>query len=176
MIGQNQTRSNFQKMPALPNILLGIIVGYFLGFAKVDACWWPYLLQNPATLMSKVSATTRANSVSFYQAQLENPYKFDLFLLSCCVVLIATFVGQLFKYPSKKIYNLGSLLSFISAIVVELVYAAPVASKVAKRQGKIIQLLHSVSFYHAIVLALVLITAMLQISMEQEDEEKEKQE
>ena len=159
-------------MPALPSILLGVLIGYFLGFAKVDSVWWSHLLVDPSKLMSKVPASSRANAVSFYQAQLDSPYKFDYFLLTCCFILIATFIGQMMKYPLKKWYHLGSLVSFLGAIAVELTFAAPVANKVAKRAGKIIELLHSVAYFHAIVFALLILTAILQTSadVEQEDE------
>ena len=160
-------------MPVLPNMLLGVLIGYYLGFAKVDSVFWAYLFVDPSKLLSKVPASARSNAVSFYQAQLDSVYNLDYFLLTCCIILISSFIGQMLKYPSQKLYHLGSLITLVGAIVIELLYAAPAALKVAKKAGKIINLLHSVAFYHAAVFGLLVLTAVIQTSIEQEEYEEE---
>ena len=75
-------------MTILNNILLGVLVGYYLAFARVDSIWWPYIGTPVGNLKSKVSATTRSNGVAFYRSMNESPYNMDYFLLATFILVV----------------------------------------------------------------------------------------
>jgi hypothetical protein len=166
-------RNNFlKKMPILQNVLLGILVGYQLAFARVDSIWWPYLTVPVDKLKSKVSLTSRGNAAAFYRSMNESPYNLDYFLLSSWILVLLGFVGAMVQHPKKRIPAAISLLLTLAAGVVELVYAKPlVKAIISKSSGKLLDNLFNLGYFHAIVFACLVVSTLLTISSEAEGEE-----
>lgn len=123
-------------MPILQNILLGVFVGQYVTFAKVDSVWWPYLGTDLNSLKSKVPFTARSNSASFYKSMHESAYNFDYFMLASLVLLILSFVGGVVQYKGgRRVLNALSLITITAAVVVELVFSRDLVSRILNKSG-----------------------------------------
>ena len=162
-------------MPAVPNALLGFLIGQIVLQAQVDSVWWPYFF-TADSLKSKVVASTRVDSETFYRLLANSPSRFDYFNLAIVVLVLVSLVGGIIQHPAKKVANGISTFFFSLAIIIHLIFARGYISEfqtksflTAEAQA---QKLSSISFFNLIVLVLVTLTAVIQISADEQEEDR----
>ncbi len=158
-------------MPILQNVLLGVLVGYQLAFARVDSIWWPYLNIPVDKLKSKIPFTSRSNAANFYRSIHESPYNLDYFLLACWVLVLLSFIGGVVQHPSKRMANIAGFVSMLAAGIVELIYARPIMKAIVqKSSGKLLDNLFNVGYFHAIVFGCFVVCTLVTVSQEAEED------
>jgi hypothetical protein len=163
-------------MPILQNVLLGVLVGYQLAFARVDSIWWPYLSVPVEKLKSKVPLTSRGNAANFYRAMNESPYNLDYFLLVSWILVLLSFVGAVVQHPNKRIQSVIAFILTLAAGVVEIVYARPLIKAVIAKSSKLLDSLFQLGYWHAIVFGCLVVATLITVSQEAEEGEEEEEE
>ncbi|KAJ3275416.1 hypothetical protein HDV01_000708 [Terramyces sp. JEL0728] len=162
-------------MPSLPQILLGILIGYFGSQAQVECVWWPHLFSAPDSLKSKVPLTQRGNAAAFYRSVSEAPPNFDYFLLASTALLLLSFIGGIVQHPKKRVlYTISTVLLSVAGVV-EVVFARPIIKLIIAKKKNLIENLFNVAFYHTIVLGSLLLIMALQTSYDEDGAEEEEE-
>ncbi|KAH6577431.1 hypothetical protein BASA62_000913 [Batrachochytrium salamandrivorans] len=119
----------------------------------------------------------RSSAESFYRQLLEAPPKFDYILAVVASVVLISLIGGIVRRPEKRLLSILSLLTYLGAAVVEIVFARPILlSFVPKTYMKPeVQTfnLYQIALYHAVVLVLLAGTILIQVSMVEEEEDAE---
>ncbi|KAJ1340742.1 hypothetical protein BSLG_004836 [Batrachochytrium salamandrivorans] len=146
-------------MAILQNVLLGFLAGHFALQARVEHVWWSHFGADVSALKSKVPSSWRSSAESTNTLQLRRPLQFMV------------------RRPEKRLLSILSLLTYLGAAVVEIVFARPILlSFVPKTYMKPeVQTfnLYQIALYHAVVLVLLAGTILIQVSMVEEEEDAE---
>ncbi|KAL2916243.1 hypothetical protein HK105_204334 [Polyrhizophydium stewartii] len=163
-------------MAILANVLLGVLAGQYAMLARSEHIWWPYFSADVSTLKSRVPASVRADSESFYRQLLKAPPNFDYVIAAFAAIILLSLVGGIVQHPSKRIFNILSLITFGAAAGVEIVLARPLllsfAVKTYRKPDVQAESLLKLSLYHAITLGLLIVTILLQVSADEQEEER----
>ena len=160
-------------MPILQHILLGVLLGRSMVLASFDYVFWPFLGSPIDSLKSKVPLTTRNSMISFYKSLDATPPNFDYFLAVSCLLLILSFLGGIVQ-NKNRVQSTLCLVLFSAAVGVELLLSRGIQRDlITKTSGsKPLENLYNLAMNHGITFAMLIASALLQISTEKEEVEQ----
>eukprot|EP00842_Homolaphlyctis_polyrhiza_P006133 jgi/Hompol1/6520/HPOL_005008-RA len=161
-------------MPALLTVALGYFAGLYALQARYETVWWPYFGGDVSSLKSKVTAQLRTDAEAFYRQLRNAPPNFDYVAAVLAVLVLLSLIGGIVQFKSKRLYNLLSLTTFIAAAAIEVIYARPLldtfkTKSYVKPEIQSTTLYH-LALYHAISLALIVVTIFTQVFAEEQEE------
>jgi hypothetical protein len=126
---QKSKKNLFYKMPFLPRVLLGIVLGHFIAFARFESAWWKHIF-NSENLNSKVAQAYRANAIGYYKLLNSSDRRFDLIFLTCLALLMTSFFLKVVS-SHKRLWNLIFFISTAGIAAAEVLVLKPLINKIS---------------------------------------------